>query len=202
MAFLHRALFARRLIAARWILPLLVAAIAIASAPQSLYAQDDPGAAPAEDAASPGGDATTTPQYVIPPGEETVLGGILGTGQELVGGCKMASGQIAASVLHATYTCPGGELIVDLRHPDAAPAGALRTQRFAVTIVSGTPPPAFMDELIARIRAHEGEFEWKGVGGPSPMRPRVGRPIVIGLVLVAILVWVLRRVRRRAPAES
>jgi len=62
------------------------------------------------------------------------------------------------------------------------------------------------DALVARIRAHEGQFEWKEVGGPSDVSATSTRPravqIAIGVVVLAVLVWAVRRARRRPPAAG
>ena len=139
---------------------------------------------------------------VIPPGEETLLAEMLGTGQELAGGCKFTDGNVQSAVVQATYVCADGKVVLDLRHPDTAPADAVRTGKFALTIVSGTAPAGFMDALVARIRAREGEFGWKEVGRDGGIRMGRTLPIGIGVVVLALVVWAVRRARRRAPADT
>jgi hypothetical protein len=121
-------------------------------------------------------------------------------------GCKFTDGQVESALVHATYACAGGEIVVDLRHPDTAPADAVRTAKFALVVSHGTAPAGFMDALTARIRAHEGQFEWKEVGAPSEVSAihRLPRavPIAIGVVVLAALVWAVRRARRRPPAAG
>jgi len=143
-------------------------------------------------------------EFVIPPGEESLLAQILGRGAEPAVGCTFTNGAAESALVHATYACAGGEVVVDLRHPDTAPADAVRTAKFALVVSRGTAPAGFMDALVARIRAHEGQFEWKEVGGPSDVSATSTRlravPIAIGVVVLAVLVWAVRRARRRPPA--
>jgi hypothetical protein len=170
--------------------------LAIACVGRAASAEPDAGSTPAA------AETPLTTAFVIPAGEESRLADVLGSGQELAGGCRFSGGQVESSLVHATYKCPGGEVVVDLRHPEAAPADAVRTENFAVTVASGSPPPGFSEALLARIREREGEFAWKQVGGGPDRRFGAVLPIAIGLVIVAILVWVVYRVRRRPPADS
>ena len=49
---------------------------------------------------------------VIPPGQDDLLAAMLGTGATLPGDCKLAGGQVHYATVNATYTCPGGQVVV------------------------------------------------------------------------------------------
>lgn len=115
---------------------------------------------------------------VIPSGQEALLAEILGRGESLAGGCRFAGGQAEPTVVRARYACPGGEVAVELLHPNSAPSTAVRTQRFAIVLKSGSAPAGFADELLSRIRARETEFRWQSL----PKRP------VMDTVLVAAVI--------------
>jgi len=96
----------------------------------------------------------------IPPGEEEIIGAMLGRGMP-VSDCRLVSGGIRYTVIRATYSCvPAGEFTVELGHPRNATRTSVRTGQFAITVQSGTPPPDFQDALAALVRSREGYFEW------------------------------------------
>ena len=136
--------------------------------------------------AQPGGaptpvDATRQNEhYAIPPGAEPLFSAMLGSGQTLPGGCTLSSGQIEYTSVRATYTCGGGQVVLELVHPDVARPGGVRTQRFAVTVKSGTPPDGLVETIAERIRARETGFEWQRVGDSAPQKRRWGVPVAAG----------------------
>jgi hypothetical protein len=139
---------------------------------------------------------------VIPPGQEEVLAAMLGKGAALPDNCKLASADVDHTAIKATYTCPGGEVVFQLTHPSAAPAGAKHTDRFAITLLSGTPPAALQPALEALIRAKESAFKWKSLTlSPTKVsRRRVAvAAAVAGLVGIAAVQWVRRRRRSAEP---
>ena len=95
----------------------------------------------------------------IPPGEEQVVATMLGRGMALQY-CTLVSGGVAYSVIKATYNCLTSEATFELRHPRYATAGSTRTEKFAITLASGSPPPGFQDVLTSLVRSHERDFEW------------------------------------------
>ena len=163
---------------------MLLLVFAAMAAPMS--AQPPEGAPPPTvPAAAPGDEA------VIPPGMESLIGDILGRGQQLPGGCTLSDGQIDRTAVRATYACQDGQVALELVHPTAAPAGGLRTQQFALAVKSGTAPPGFVDAVAERIRAREGEFGWKIIsgargedGGPRGVRSIL---LIAGVVVLALL---------------
>jgi hypothetical protein len=150
---------------------------------------------PAGAVEEPGADG----EAVIPAGREEMLAGMLGRGGPLAAGCTFSGGQVEYSVVRATYTCPAGEVVYELSHPAAAAAPAARTERFALTPVSGSPPDALTAALIARLRGAESAFEWQWVARPrSSSRTWAGPFVAAALLAVAVLGWL---VRRRASGE-
>src|SRR6185295_493776 len=73
-------------------------------------------------------------RYVIEPAAEPFLGDMLGSAQTLPGGCTLRGAQIERTSVLASYTCSNGDVVLQLLHPDMAPRGAVRTQRFAVAV--------------------------------------------------------------------
>src|ERR1051326_4557655 len=92
---------------------------------------------------------------VIPAGQEELLGAMLGSNSPLPGDCRLETGDVEKMIVKATYKCPSGDVVVELGHPAAAPAGATRTDKFALRVTQGTPPPDFQSALLARIRERE-----------------------------------------------
>ncbi len=147
---------------------------------------------------------------VFPPGQEALLA-------EMFGGtasadCTFTNGSVAGAILTAEYACPTGTVILEIGHPDAARDADLRTDRFAIGVRSGTPPPDFLTALQSRVRAREGGFAWsagsrsgtRGAGAASgSTRDGIlllaviilpGATCVVGLALLGRIV--LRRRRR------
>jgi hypothetical protein len=136
----------------------------------------------------------------IPPGQEDLIGAMLGNGVALPGDCKLVSGNIQKTTVKATYTCASGEVIAELAHPAAAPADATRTEKLALRIERGTAPPELQSVLLSRIRERESQFRWIVYRADGPFGAELtGVPMLSGalllgsLVLVALLLW-----RRRA----
>jgi len=142
----------------------------------------------------------TGPQAVIPPGREDMLAEMLGRGATLPGNCTFTGGQIDRTSVKASYTCPGGAVVFELRHPSLTQSGAVETEKFAVILQSGSPPSGFAEELGARIRSREGPFEWKWLGVSPTRFSRLG-VIIAAAVIGAGALWLLLR-RRRRPATG
>ena len=140
-------------------------------------------------------------ESVISPGQEELLGAMLGKDSTLPGDCKLAGGSIEKTIVKATYACPSGEVVVELEHPAAAPADATRTDKFALHIERGTPPPGLQNALLSRIRERETQFHWTVYPPPTPVAQRTvpaRAGVVVVLVLLVLGVWLLwRRLGRR-----
>jgi hypothetical protein len=96
----------------------------------------------------------------IPPGEEELLGTMLGQGVPLAG-CTFSGAAVIYSSIQATYDCSGAPVSFELVHPSKAPPGAIQTAEFAITLQGGSPPRSLADALVSRIRAQEAAFEWE-----------------------------------------
>jgi hypothetical protein len=139
-------------------------------------------------------------QWVVPPGQEAVIGAMLGSSGGLPGDCKLDSGNVEKTTIKATYACPTGEVIVELAHPAAAPAKAERTAKFALWVERGTPPPDLQSALSSRIRESEGQFQWilQPEATPAPaLTPTrmLSSALVLGAFLLAALLLWRRRTR-------
>src|SRR5437870_1606738 len=66
-------------------------------------------------------------EFVIPAGQDDLLAEMLGRGGALPGQCTLATGEVDRTIIKATYACPGGEVVFELRHPGKAPATATQT---------------------------------------------------------------------------
>ena len=159
-------------------------------------ARAQPGGAP-----MPVDAARENEQYVIQPGAEPLFADLLGSGQTLPGGCTLSNGEIERTSVLATYSCGGGNVVLQLLHPEIAPSGGVRTRRFAIVVKSGTPPAGFVDAVADRIRAREAAFEWTDLGRRGTQTMRWLVPLAAGAVVAILVFWALRRltVRRRGP---
>ena len=153
-----------------------------------------------------GDEALGNAEAVIPPGREQLLGEMLGRGAALPDQCGFAGAQVERSVIRSTYKCPDGDVVFELRHPSTAPAGATLTARFAIIVLSGSPPPDLAGALASRIRSREEAFEWTWTSPTTPPRPS---PTIVllaaaaGLLAIVACGWVLQRlVRRRKLATG
>ncbi|HEV8244423.1 MAG TPA: hypothetical protein VGP93_01515 [Polyangiaceae bacterium] len=141
--------------------------------------------------------------HVIPPGQEALMGSMLG-GQPLPGQCQFTGAALGPNLVSAKFACgpDGKEVVVELRHPDDG--GQVSTKQFALRSVSGNPPAGLLDVLAQRIRPLEQQWKWneatasiRGKIGPRPWVYWVITPVL--LLAIAALVLVTRR-RRRAKS--
>jgi hypothetical protein len=145
----------------------------------------------------------------IPPGQEELVGAMLGSGVALPGDCRLVSGDLEKTRITATYACPTGDVVVELTHPAAAPTGAAHTEKLALRVERGTAPADLQSVLLSRIREREGEFRWTvypartSTDQPAAMPalsavPMLSGAIVLGLLLLAaLLLW-----RRRGATRE
>ena len=96
---------------------------------------------------------------VIPPGEEELIGTMLGKGTAL-DHCALISGGVEYTTIKASYRCLGGEVRLELANLRNARASSTQTGQFAITVKSGSPPPGFRHALAALVRSQEDKFEW------------------------------------------
>ena len=147
---------------------------------------------------------------VVPPGFESVLAEMIGRGAELPSSCKLTDAGIDRTHVRSRYDCPGGEVEIELRHPDAAPDGTRKTDKFALVVVEGTVPAPLEDALIDRIRAREEGFQWSWTPLPGDEEGNdyfalIGRALAtVSLVLLIAVIlgwWLQRRVRGGRPVR-
>src|SRR5207302_9239562 len=86
---------------------------------------------------------------VILPGQEDVLAAMLGSGVALPDGCTFADGQVERTIVRATYRCPSGDVIIELSHRGVSDPRAIRTERFVLSVIAGSPP----DHLLGALEA-------------------------------------------------
>jgi hypothetical protein len=146
--------------------------------------------------------ARASEKHAIEAGSEELFGQMLGKGEALPGGCKLTDGSIQRTSVLATYGCGEAEVVLELMHPEDAPTGAVRTERFAVTVKSGTAPGGLVEAIADKIRAGEAKFAWTDVGSTGE-RPAVrGTRWLVGLVVVVAAWLVFRSLRRRTPSAD
>lgn len=147
---------------------------------------------------------------VVGPGQDELLADMLGRGAALPGPCAFTGGQIDGAAIRGIYQCPGGEVVFELRHPSAAPGAPVKTDRFAITVLNGSPPPELTGALESRVRSREGGFEWTQIAPtPTPLPPQPplssgsSAPMTAllaaaGLLAIATLWWLAPVLRRSA----
>jgi hypothetical protein len=143
--------------------------------------------------------------YVIPAGQDELMGTMLGNGDEaLPGNCMFNGASIQQTRITANYVCgaDGKEVVIELHHPDEG--AKVRTQQFALVPIVGDPPPELLPALVERIQRTESQWKWNKLGGDVPQTPgakvleRTSVPSGTHWILpVALLLLVLSRVRAR-----
>ena len=124
---------------------------------------------------------------VIPPGQEELLGAMLGKGAQLPDGCALADGLIDGDAVRATYHCPYGEVVLQLSHPSEHAPQATVTKQFALSVVSGSPRHDLLAAIEALIRAKEPAFEWSMLSVGAHSRGFFGVPeSVFALLLLGL----------------
>jgi MYXO-CTERM domain-containing protein len=133
----------------------------------------------------------------IPPGQEELVGAMLGSDVALPGDCRLVSGNLEKTTIKATYACPSGDVVVELTHPAAAPANAVRTEKFALRVERGTVPADFQSVLLSRIREREGQFRWTVYPASTPTAEPTGVTVLSGGVVLGLVVLAALLLRRR-----
>src|SRR5579863_10539915 len=124
---------------------------------------------------------------------------MLGRGATLPGGCRWGGASVDPTAISARYDCPGGEVLLELRHPrEQGPAGVLAvTERFAIARRRGEPPPGLVDAVVSSVRAKEGAFRWTEPPGSSRSTPIEAAAIVAALLALGVVALFRRRARAR-----
>ncbi len=138
--------------------------------------------------------ASASPYDVIAPGQEQLLADMLGRGAALPGDCKFSNGQVETALVRGTFQCAAGSVVVELRHPSQTQDAVATTDRFAVSVRSGSPPPDLVPTLVARIREREAAFVWTSpgsTGGKARKQPLESIYIDPRLIQIAWVVAIL-----------
>ena len=101
---------------------------------------------------------------VVPPGQDNLLAAMLGRGLQLPDGCAFGNGVADGAVVRVSYACPYGDVVFALVHPSSPWASDVQTDRFALTLQSGSASDALVASLMSLIRAREGAFQWIALG--------------------------------------
>jgi hypothetical protein len=139
-------------------------------------------------------------RYVILPGQEQVVGALLGGERTLPGGCRLQGARIDRVRILSRYRCEGRaeELAVTLSHPALAPEAQLKTESFAVVVEGGAAPPGFPEALLAEVRSNEKRFRWKEPGDPTTALAITAAMSLVPPLLGAGIGRLVRRVSPRA----
>ena len=120
------------------------------------------------------GPAAAAPgdQFVIPPGQERLLAGMLGAkATDLPGGCKLESASILKTHVAIHYICAAGDVRFEL-HPSALAGGAqlAKTEKFVMRKGDPTvaPPDGLLDWVLDGVKTREKRFHWMTVRGDVP----------------------------------
>jgi hypothetical protein len=122
-------------------------------------------------------------QPIIAPGQEGVAAEMLGRGETVADRCRLTDGAIGPLVVRAVYRCGADDVVIELRHPSKMASDGIRTDRFAISVTSGSPPADLLPSLTARVRAKEAGFEWRWPG--TRLLPL--RTILLGLLATVVL---------------
>ncbi|MFT3767569.1 MAG: hypothetical protein QM820_19110 [Minicystis sp.] len=111
---------------------------------------------------------------VIPPGNEKLLGEILG-GASLPEKCALDRASIERTKVVAAYDCGGRKATVALHHPSdpEAAAPAAKTAQFAL-VIKGDAPRALVDEIARRLAAQDKTWRWVAAEAPGLGVPEAG----------------------------
>jgi hypothetical protein len=128
-------------------------------------------------AVTPG--AARADDHVVPPGQEDLVGEMLGRG-EPIGGCRLVEVEMPPTAIQGTYACDGAgaPVVVFLRYPSPDDRGVFTTTKFVVS-TRGEAPPELLEQLRRNIAQYEGEWRWAEQpeipAAPSPSaQPRAG----------------------------
>ncbi|MFO0760741.1 MAG: glycosyltransferase family 39 protein [Byssovorax sp.] len=141
----------------------------------------------------------------ITPAQGDQLGSMMNPGPDGGGsGYRLEGGEIRETFGVFRYIGPAGSerAVVELHHRDTVADAARKSEKFALVVKGGAPPPALLDALAAKLRAGEGAFTWIETGGPVTPRaaflrrfPNLQLPIAWFLLAQAPL-WLLFAIRR------
>ena len=120
----------------------------------------------------------TGEEFVTPPGQESLVGPMLGT-EGPIGGCALDTVSIEQTRIRANYHCPTQTNVhIVLAHPLRSAGTLGTTPVFAISSEGDIPPREFSDALVARVRARDSAFHWRVARSDeahSPTRDDGGR---------------------------
>ncbi|APR85655.1 Hypothetical protein A7982_11004 [Minicystis rosea] len=111
---------------------------------------------------------------VIPPGNEKIVGEILG-GAALPEKCALDRASIERTKIVAEYGCGAQKVTLALHHPDdpEAAKAVAKTARFAV-VTKGAAPQALVDEIARRLGTLDKTWRWVSAEAPGLGVPQDG----------------------------
>lgn len=124
---------------------------------------------------------------VFAPDQDELLGEMLGKG-ESIQECQFAGGVADGWTIRVTYSCPAGNVALEIVARDISSHLAMVIDHFVIRVLSGSPPDGFTSVLSSRIRARERELSWNWVGKSRGASWCTRIVIVVGLLAVAALV--------------
>ena len=117
--------------------------------------------------------------------------------------CRLTDGDIGGTTIRAVYRCGADDVTIELRHPSMMTGEGMRTERFAISVASGSPPPELLPSLASRIRASEARFEWRGAGTALlPLRTILLGMLVSPLLLLVSAPWWAAEARSSRPSGA
>jgi hypothetical protein len=139
-------------------------------------------------------------QPIIPSGREDVVAEMLGTSEAVADRCRFTDGHIEPTRIRVMYRCGADDVVIELRHPSKMTAGAIRTDRFAISVASGFPPGELLPSLVSRIRAREARFKWRWPGMTMlPLRTILLGTLATGVLLLVSAPWWAANPRSSRP---
>jgi tetratricopeptide (TPR) repeat protein len=106
-----------------------------------------------------GGGAAASASPVIPPGQEQLLGQMLGINEVLADGCKLDTAEVKLSQVEVKYDCAGGARRLVLRHPSSSEPSLAKTAAFAIGDGGGATA-ALVDAVLSRATPRQAGFRW------------------------------------------
>ncbi len=122
-------------------------------------------------------------QLVIPPGQERLLGAMVGQGDVELAGCRLRRAAAQKGYVIVEYGCQGvtAPVRLVLYPPTYTGEAAARTEKFALAAAPGTTLPAGLADAVAE-RIAKGERRWywlevQGeIGADAPIEPTAPLP--------------------------
>lgn len=145
------------------------------------------------------GEAPRAPTHVLPAGQEALIAAMLGGRDTLPGPCNLDRARVEGARVVAVYRCAGAEAVLELHHPDAAPAASVIAGSLAVFAVAPRRD-ALVGAVVDRVRQRGAAVRWIVAATRAPVdAPRRGEVSARWLVAAALTLGVALAARRRDP---